>query len=218
MTLTGPAWAIAAADLRAEFRRPEGLARLLLPVLAGSILVGAALGVGPEAREALPALLWLLLLFGALLAAPALGEPAAVEGLLATGVAPGALLLGRALSTALLLALGGFLLFGLLLLFFGVPGPVDPASVAAVLLLGAGALAAAVTPPSLLLQRSRARGALLPLLAAPLLLPLVLAAAAGLRRGLAGSVPAPELAFILLFGASVGLLSHRIASHVLEVE
>lgn len=218
MTPLGPLLAIVAADLRAEARRPEGLARLLLPVVAGSILAGAALGVGPEAREALPALLWLLLLFGALLAAPVLGEPSATEGLLASGLPPGTLLLARALSSALLLAPGGCLLLALLLFFSGVPGGADPAAVAAVLLLGAAGLAAAVTPPSLLLQRSRARGALLPLLAAPLLLPLLLAAAAGLRQGLSGAFPAPELAFIFLFGAAVVLLSHRIASHVLEVE
>lgn len=218
MSLLGPVLTIAAADLRAEVRRPEGLARLLLPVVAGSILLGAALGVGPAAQEVLPALLWLLLLFGALLAAPALGEPAATEGLLASGIHPGTVLLGRALSSALLLAVSGFLLLGLLLFFLGPPGPANPAAVVAVLFLGAAALAAAVTPPSLLLQRSRARGALLPLLAAPLLLPLVLAAVSGLRKGLAGSVPVPELAFILLFGGAVGLLSHRIASHVLEVE
>lgn len=218
MSQLGPAFAITAADLRAEVRRPEGLARLLLPVVAGSILLGAALGIGPAAQEALPALFWLLLLFGALLAAPALGEPAVTEGFLASGVHPGMVLLGRALSSALLLALGGFLLLGLLLFFFGASGAANPAAVAAVLLLGAAGLAAAVTPASLLLQRSRARGGLLPLLAAPLLLPMVLAAVAGLRKGLAGGFPIPELAFLLLFGAAVGLLSHRIASHVLEVE
>lgn len=218
MNPLGPALAIAAADLRAEGRKPEGLARLLLPVVAGSILIGASLGVGPAAQEALPALLWLLLLFGALLAAPALGEPAATEGLLAAGVGPGAVLLGRALSSALLLGAGGLVLMLLLVFFFGSPAGASPAAVAAVLVAGAAGLAAAVTPPSLLLQRSRSRGALLPLLAAPLLLPLVLAAVAGLRKGLAGDVPVPELAFVLLFGAAVGLLSHRIASHVLEVE
>jgi heme exporter protein B len=218
VSLLAPALTVASADLRAELRRPEGLARLLVPVLAGGILIGAALGAGPEAREALPALLWVLLLFGALLAAPALGEPAVTEGLLASGVHPGQVLLGRALSSALLLVLGGFLLLALLLFFVGYSGGANPGAVATVLLLGGGALAAAVTPASLLLQRSRARGALLPLLAAPLLLPLVLAAVAGLREGLAGSVPVPELSFLLLFGAAVALLSHRIASHVLEVE
>lgn len=214
--MTTGALVLAAADLRSEFRRPEESARLLLVVLAGAVLVGAGMGLGPAASEALPALLWLLLLLAALLAGP--GEPSAIEGLLAAGLPPASLLLGRVLSVALLLALGGALLYGLLLLFLGNPYPGNLALGLGVVLLGAAGLATASTPVALLLLRSRARGGLLPLLATPLLLPFLLAAVAGLRKALLGLDPAPEALFLLAYTLAVGLLSHRIAEHVLEVE
>lgn len=180
MSLLRRTSAILWKDLQLEWRRREIVASMLFFAALLLTVFNFALGPGREHLErAAPGLVWLAILFAAILG---LGrsfsqeqEEDALEGLLLTPGSPAAIFLGKvlgnflfmAVTVAVILLLVGFLynleIWGAALSVFGVG------------LLGILGLAALGTLFSAMVANARAREVMLPLLLLPLAVPLLLA-------------------------------------------
>lgn len=172
------AWAVFMKDARLELRTRTALSALGLFVAASLILVRLALGREPVTIPVAAALLWVVILFAA---ATGLGRAfvAEEEGgttlLLRLTLPPLAVYAGKLLFNAsLTLALTLITAFGFVVL---VPTSIGaPGLFTLTLALGAVGLACGTTLLSALIARARAAGPLLPVLAFPVLIPLLLPA------------------------------------------
>jgi heme exporter protein B len=197
-------WAVLRKDLTIELRTREAL--VAVGVFGLLVAVIFSFAFDPAARDLRPifgGILWVGFLFAGLLG---MGrtfarerENDAIVGALAAPVDPTALFYGKALANLVLLLLAEvFLLPAFLAMMNVVPaGPLLPliGSIA----LGTAGLVAVGTTVSALATRARAGEVLLPLLALPLLSPLLLAAVR-LGEALVAGTPAPggEPWFLLL--------------------
>lgn len=223
MSFLRQAAAVAGKDLRVEARGRQALGAVL--PFAATLLVAFGLSLGPGRtllREAGPGLLWLAVLFGAVLAVrqsfQSETEDGALEGLVLAPVDRSALFLGKlaAVSVQLLAleAVVALLVAGLFDLTFGGATLV----VVAAFVLGTVGLAAVGTLFGVLAESPRAREGVLPLLVLPLCVPVLVAgvratalAAVG-QGGEAGSWLGLLVAFDVVFVGTGAL----VFGHLLE--
>lgn len=177
-------------ELREEFRTRETLSLVVLFALLVDLLYSAALGPFPEVRDVAPGLLWLLLLFTAMLTLPRglakEREAGTLEGLLASPAPAGSIYLAKMLAGLLFLLASLGVAFPVFFVLLGYPYPASPGGGLGVLALGAAGMAAVGSVFSLLLVQARAREMLLPVLLAPVLFPFLLSGVAALRKVLLG--------------------------------
>ena len=181
---------VALRELVAERRHPDGLAAAL--TFTGMLVLLESLTFGPgRAREPdiASAMYWIAVLFATVLVAGrAFDREIEEDAIDAVVVLPGgreALYAGKAIALffvtlVVALAAGAFAIFLLDLTV------VLPLHLALVTLLGVLALPPVVTLVSLLALRVRARVALVPILAFPMLVPQLVAATSGAAAALAG--------------------------------
>ena len=201
---------VARRDLAAERRQPDGLVAAL--TFTVTLIFVESLAVGPgEARRPViaAALFWIALLFAAILGATRSFEREleddAIDAIVALEGGRDALFAGKALALAgslAVVALAGGLL-SLVLLDLEVALPLHLALGVA---LGVVALPPVVVLDTLLALRLRARALLVPILALPVLVPQLIAAAQGTAAALAGDAGASLgwsgllVAFALVYG------------------
>lgn len=210
MTWLAGAWAVFSNDARLELRTRVALGALAMFVAASLVLVRVALGRAAPSEPVAAALLWVVVVFAA---AVGLGRAFVAEEergttlLLQLHLRPSQVYAGKlAFNAALMLALNAVAAVGFRVL---VPTPLgSPAVLGAALALGALGLAAATTLLSALIARARAAGPLLPVLAFPVVVPVLIPAVelTKLASGAATGVWAAARGDLVLLVAYAGLL------------
>ncbi|MBI2325272.1 MAG: heme exporter protein CcmB [Chloroflexi bacterium] len=184
------AWLVAARELRADARHPDGFATAVTFVAA--LVLIESIVVGPQvARETTvaPALYWIALLFAAIVVTTRSFDREladdAIDAVLALPGGRDALYAGKLIALAATIAavglVGGVLQIALLDLTLALPGHALVA-----VALGVIALPAVVIIDVALTLRLRGRAALVPVLAVPALLPQLVAATNALGLALSG--------------------------------
>lgn len=218
------ALAIAAKDARVELRSREVLTATLLLgflVVAIGLLAFRARAGDPDVASGV---LWIGLAFAASLgfgrAFLAEKDRSTWDALLALPVERGSLFLGKALANLGVLALVALVACPAYVAFAG--AAFSPASLglfAVVLALGLVGLAAAGTILAALAAETRARETLVPVLLAPVALPLLVAGVSGTRDALAGAgFPDVQGEILLLLGydLAVAAASWLLFEYVVE--
>ena len=196
-------------EWRTEIRTRHGIAAVLL--FGVTTLVTISLALGPagvsstERATVLPVLLWILLLFAVATGLPrTFGQEEETHTATALRLAalPSAIYAGKTLySLTLVLALE-ILVTPLFLALTGLTVP-HPGSLLAALACGGVGLAAAGTLLAAMVAQTSNRGALFPILAFPILLPLLLMAVELTRSSVTGE-PAPMIVGqLLLYDATL---------------
>ena len=195
--------AIAEKEWRTELRTRHAIMAVLLFAVTTLVTISLALGPAgvstPERATVLPVLLWILLLFAVATGLPrAFGqeEETHTATALRLSVEPSALYAGKTLYGLSLVVAVEALVTPLFLGLTGLPVPHAGRLVAA-LGLGALGLAAVSTLIAAMVARASNRGALFPVLAFPVLLPLLLLAVELTRSAVTGE-PAPGVITQLL--------------------
>lgn len=182
---------VAGRELRADTRHPDGVATAM--TLMGALVLVESIAVGPQtARAIAPALYWISLFFAAVVLTTRSFEREladdAIEAVLALPGGRDALYAGKLLALAGVLALvaivGAVLQVALVDLRVALPGHAVVA-----IALGVIALPAVVILDVALTLRLRARAALVPILAVPVLLPQLLAATNAVSLAAIGDGP-----------------------------
>ncbi len=212
-------------ELRVELRTLESLPAMTLFTLTTFVLFHFGLHRSTVDGDLAAGILWVTLMFAAILAINRLfvadAEQGGFDGFLLAPVDRTALLLAKALTLlAYLVALELVAVpaFGLLLL----GPPLGPAlgGLTLVLVLADVGIAAIGTLVSALAVRSRTRDLLGPLLALPLLVPVVLggsrATAPLLALGHSGAVPMRWLTLLGLYDLVFGLVAYAVFDFLLE--
>lgn len=204
------AWAVVMNDARLELRTRVALSGLGLFVASSLVLVRVALGRGAPTVATASALLWIVVVFAA---AVGLGRAFVAEEergtalLLQLHLRPSQVYAGKLLfNVGLMGAVVGLAAFGFRVL---VPVPLgSPGVLAAALGLGAVGIAGATTLLSALVARARAAGPLLPVLAFPVLVPILIPAVAltGLASGSPDGAWADARDDLVLMASYAGLL------------
>lgn len=183
---------IAAKDLRSDVRAKEIAPTMVLFALLLTFLFTFALPPGsgsapiplPAAgavasREVIAVLFWIGLLFAGIVGfgrnASLEKEGNRIEGLLMAPIDPMAIFLGKAAANFTYLSVTEAVVLPLFILFFDVSAGLLFPEIVSVLLLGNIGMAATGTLFAASSQYARAREVILPLLAFPVLLPLILA-------------------------------------------
>jgi heme exporter protein B len=196
---------IAAKDLRTEWRSRELWPALAQFAILAILIANFAFDVDRAgAAQIAPGVLWLALVFAAVTglgrAFAAEKEQGTLEALLLTPAGPVNVFLGKALAGfGLLVACEAVLVPGLAI-FFGVP--FNAYLVAAVLLATVGMAALGCLFAALAAQ-TRARELLLPVLALPLWVPLVIAGGRAVQVAMAGGSPGTDQALPRLLAVSI---------------
>ncbi len=204
-SLLGATWVLVRKDLLLEWRTRARANALVFFALATLLLFSFALGPDTTIlRRAAGGTLWLSILLASVLA---LGESfrveqenAALDGLRLAPADARALFLAKSLANAVLLLLLGAVILPVLAALAGVTLVEGPADIAAVLVLGALAIAGPGTLYAAIASQARARDVLLPLLLFPLLIPALVAAAKATALVFEGDP-------MLQFGSWLGLLA-----------
>ena len=218
--------AVLRKELRLELRAPQAVPAMALFSVTTLVVFHFALQRGQVDGDLAAGVLWVTLLFAAMLGTSRLfvadHEEGGLDGFLLAPVDRTALLVAKAL------ALLGFLAaveivavpaFGLLLL-----GPTPDAgaiaSLVVVLLFADAGIAVVGTLVSALAVQTRARDLLVPLLALPLLIPVVIAAAKATTplflAGGAEALPGRWLAILGLYDLVFGLLAYAVFDYLVE--
>jgi heme exporter protein B len=194
------ALAVARKDLRSEWRAREIVPALAQFALLAILIANFAFDVdaaGP-ARIA-PGVLWLALAFAAVTgfgrAFAAEKDLGTLEAMLLTPAGPTAIFVGKAAAAFTLLVSCELVLVPGLAVFFGVP--LSGYLFAAVLLATVGMAALGCLFAALAAQ-TRARELLLPVLALPLWVPLVIAGGRAVQVAMAGGSPGSDQPLLLL--------------------
>lgn len=201
--------AVFAKDWRVELRTRHALHTLLLFAVTTLITVSLALGpagVSSSERTAvLPALLWVILLFAAAAGLPrgfVHEEETHTAMALRLAATPSAVFCGKAAySASLLLALEA-LLVPLYVAVMQLP-VASPRLLLAALAAGGAGLAVGSTLLAAIVAQAQGRGALFPILAFPVLLPLLLLAVELTRGAVTGTVAAGVLPNLLLYDGAM---------------
>jgi heme exporter protein B len=196
-------------EWRLEMRTRHGLATVALFALSSLLVVSLTLGpAGVQSEEratVLPALLWVLLLFSTAAGIPrafAHEEETRTAIALRLAATPSALFGGKLLYAITLTWSIAALLAPLFLALTLAPVP-RPGALAAALVLGGLALAAASVLVAAIVAPAAARGPLFAVLAFPILVPAVLLAVEATRAALGGDTATPALAQLALYDGSV---------------
>jgi heme exporter protein B len=180
-------WAVFEKDIKLELRARYAIHMLLLFALGALVMVAFAVGPAPLSAQVQAALLWTVILFAA---AVGLGRAFISEEergtilLLQLHVQPGAVYSGKLLVNFVLLLALNLVTVGAFVVLLGVE-IAWPGLLVLVLTLGSIGLAGATTLLSALIARAAGgRGALLPVLLFPVLVPLLLSAVEATRSAL----------------------------------
>jgi heme exporter protein B len=221
-TLVRQALTVARKDLRIELRGRHALAAAL--PFAATLLVAMGLSMGPGRallQRTAPALLWVAVLFAAVLASRQAyrieAEDDALESLILSPVDRAAVFLGKAAGiTAQLLLLEAVVLL-LVAVLFDLSLGAAPSALAGAFLLGTVGLAAVGSLFGVLSIAPRARETVLPLLVLPLATPVLLAGvrATEVATGAAGD-PASWLGLLAAFDAIFLTLGTLVFGYLLE--
>jgi heme exporter protein B len=212
-------------ELRVELRTLESLPAMTLFTLTTFVLFHFGLNRATVDGDLAAGILWVTLMFAAILAINRLfvadAEQGGFDGFLLAPVDRTALLLAKALTLLaylVVLELVAVPAFGLLLL--GPPLGPGLGGLTVVLVLADVGIAAIGTLVSALAVRSRTRDLLGPLLALPLLVPVVLggsrATAPLLALGHAGAIPMRWLTLLGLYDLVFGLVAYAVFDFLLE--
>jgi heme exporter protein B len=212
-------------DLRLELRAPESVPAMVLFSLGTFVLFHFALHRDDVAGDLASGILWVTLLFAAVLGMNRLfvaeHEQGGFDGFLVAPVDRTALFVAKAavlFAFLVVVEAAAVPAFAVLLL-----GPADGDALPgllAVLLLADLGIAVVGTLVGALAVQTRARDLLVPLIALPLLLPVVIAAAQAttplFAEGGAAPVPGRWLLVLALYDAVFGLLAFGIFDFLLE--
>jgi heme exporter protein B len=213
-------------ELRLELRAPQAVPAMALFSVTTLVVFHFALQRGQVEGDLASGVLWVTLLFAAMLGTSRLfvadHEEGGLDGFLLAPVDRTALLVAKALAMFAFLAIVELVAvpaFALLLL-----GPTPDASALAqlvlVLALADAGVAVTGTLVAALAVQTRARDLLVPLLALPLLMPVVIAAAKGTTPLLAaagtGDVGARWLVILGLYDLVFGLIAYAVFDFLVE--
>jgi heme exporter protein B len=213
-------------ELRLELRAPQAVPAMALFSVTTLVVFHFALQRGQVEGDLASGVLWVTLLFAAMLGTSRLfvadHEEGGLDGFLLAPVDRTALLVAKALAMFAFLAIVELVAvpaFALLLL-----GPTPDASALAqlvlVLALADAGVALTGTLVAALAVQTRARDLLVPLLALPLLMPVVIAAAKGTTPLLAaagtGDVGARWLVILGLYDLVFGLIAYAVFDFLVE--
>lgn len=220
-----PAVALLRKDLLLERRSPEAIPAMLLFSVTTFVLFHFGLGRDTVSGQLAAGVLTVTILFAAILGINRLfvseQEEGGFDGVLLAPIDRTALFVAKAAALFSFLALvevATVAAFALLLLGPS-PWPALPGLILILALLD-GALALVGTLVSALAIRTRARDLIVPIVALPLLVPALIAAARGaaplLAAGGAGSIPTKWLAMLALYDLVFGLLAYAVFDFLLE--
>jgi heme exporter protein B len=220
-----PTLALLRKDLLLERRAPESVPAMLLFSVTTFVLFHFALGRDEVEGQLAAGVLTVTLLFAAILGINRLfvseQEEGGFDGILLAPIDRTALLLAKAAALFAFLALVEVVAvtaFAILLLDPS-PWPALPGLILVLALLNA-ALAVVGTLVSALAIRTRARDLIVPMLALPMLVPALLAAARAaaplLDAAGAGAMPTTWLAVLALYDLVFGLLAYAVFDFLLE--
>jgi heme exporter protein B len=213
-------------ELRLELRAPQAVPAMALFSVTTLVVFHFALQRGQVDGDLAAGVLWVTLLFAAMLGTSRLfvadHEEGGLDGFLLAPVDRTALLVAKALSLfAFLVALEIVAVPAFALLLLGpTPGAGAIARLALVLLLADAGVAVIGTLVGAMAVQTRARDLLVPLLALPLLIPVVIAAAKAttpllLATGAEG-IPLRWLAILCLYDLVFGLLAYAVFDFLVE--
>ena len=207
----GEALAVFAKDWRVELRSRHALQTLLLFAVTTLITVSVALGpLGVSSSErlaVLPALLWVILLFAAAAGLPRAfvhEEETHTATALRLAATPSAVFAGKALFSASLLLAVEALLVPLYVAVMQLP-VASLADLLLALFAGGVGLALASTLLAAIAAQAQGRAALFPILAFPVLLPLLLLAIELTRGAVGGAVGDGVVANLVLYDATMAV-------------
>ena len=218
--------AVLRKELALEIRAPQSVTAMALFSLTTFVVFHFALQRGEVAGDLAAGVLWITLLLAALLGISRLfvadHEEGGLDGFLLAPVDRSALLVAKA--TALLAFLAVLEIVAVpafaVLLLGPSPGPATYLRLIAVIALADVGVAVIGTLVGALAVQTRARDLLVPLLALPLLIPVVIAAAKATTPLLlqAGAAPLPGrwLAILGLYDLVFGLLAYAVFDFLVE--
>jgi heme exporter protein B len=218
--------AVLRKELRLEIRAPQSVTAMALFSVTTFVVFHFALQRGEVAGDLAAGVLWITLLLAALLGISRLfvadHEEGGLDGFLLAPVDRTALLVAKALALLAFLAVLEVVAvpaFAVLLLG-PTPGPGTYLRLIAVIALADVGVAVIGTLVGALAVQTRARDLLVPLLALPLLIPVVIAAAKATTPLLlqAGAAPLPGrwLAILGLYDLVFGLLAYAVFDFLVE--
>ncbi len=212
-------------DLRLELRSPESVPAMVLFAIGTFVLFHFALDEAEVSGALAAGILWVTLLFAAVLGINRLfvaeREEGGFDGFLLAPVDRTSLFVAKAtVLFGFLVAVEVFVLAAFAILLLG-PSPWAPLpSLVLVLLLADVGLAVIGTLVAALAIQTRARDLIVPLIALPLSVPLVIAGARAtaplLAEGGAGALEGRWLATLGLYDLVFGLLAYAIFDFLLE--
>ena len=212
-------------DVRLELRSPESVPAMVLFAIGTFVLFHFALDEAEVSGALAAGILWVTLLFAAVLGINRLfvaeREEGGFDGFLLAPVDRTALFVAKAtVLFGFLAAVEVFVLAAFAILLLG-PSPWAPLpSLVLVLLLADVGLAVIGTLVAALAVQTRARDLIVPLIALPLSVPLVIAGARAtaplLAEGGAGALEGRWLATLGLYDLVFGLLAYAIFDFLLE--
>ncbi len=210
MRLLRQAWTIAAKDLRTELRNKESISAALSFTLVVILLFSFAFDpvANIDVREQSGGLLWIIYLFaGILLLNRSFSREAAndcLEALVASPVSGGALFLGKAVSSCVLLLVLELVSLPLFGVFYSVNWTDNFGTLFLVLVLGSWGFTVIGTLFSAVTANNRLRELMLPLLVFPMTLPALIACVQLTSLILLGEPLGDSIAWLrLLFGFDV---------------
>jgi heme exporter protein B len=213
-------------ELRLELNAPQAVPAMALFSVTTLVVFHFALQRGQVDGDLAAGVLWVTLLFAAMLGTSRLfvadHEEGGLDGFLLAPVDRTALLVAKAIALfAFLVALEVVAVPAFALLLLGpTPGASAIARLVLVLVLADAGVAVVGTLVGALAVQTRARDLLVPLLALPLLIPVVIAAAKAttpllLATG-AEAIPARWLAILGLYDLVFGLLAYAVFDYLVE--
>ncbi len=209
-------------DLRAELRTGETVPAMCLFAITTFVIFHFALDRATVAGDLAAGVLWVTVLFSAVLGVNRLfvaeREQGGFDGFLLAPVDRTAMLVAKATALLLFLVVVQLIAvpaFAVLLL-----EPSPPPQLALVLLLGDVGIAVVGTLTSALAVQTRARDLIVPIIALPLLIPVVIAAASAtsplLAAAGAGSVSLKWISVLALYDLVFALLAYAVFDFLLE--
>jgi heme exporter protein B len=213
-------------ELRLELRAPQAVPAMVLFSVTTVVVFHFALQRGEVEGSLASGVLWVTLLFAAMLGTSRLfvadHEEGGLDGFLLAPVDRTALLVAKAVAMFAFLAVVELVAvpaFALMLLG-PTPDAAAVAQLALVLALADAGMALVGTLVGAIAVQTRARDLLVPLLALPLLMPVVIAAAEGTTPLLAaagsGDVPGRWLVILGLYDLVFGLLAYAVFDFLVE--
>jgi heme exporter protein B len=222
VTLVRQTLAVAGKDLRIELRGRYA-AGAVLP-FAGTLLMVLGLSLGPGRdllEQTAPGLLWVAVLFAAVLsfrqAYQTEAEDGALEGLLLAPIDKAAVFLGKAAAVAAELFVLEAVVVALVSVLFGLSLGANPGLLVAAFALGTIGLAAVGSLFGVVSESARAREAIFPLLVLPLVTPVLVAGVKATSVATAGHGGAGSwLGLIAAFDVAILGVGTLVFGHLLE--